>query len=134
MTTMKIHHIGYLVKDIEKSEEQFLALGYKVEKAASFDKYRKVDIEFLNKDGYRIELVEPIGNDSPIYPLLKKFRNSPYHICYMTDDLDKSVKDLIENHYVVMQEPQLAPCIGKGDKQVAFLMSSNIGIVELLEE
>ena len=131
---MKIHHIGYLVKNIKKSEKQFLSLGYKVEKAASFDEYRKVNIEFLTKDGYRVELVEPIRDESPVYALLKKFRNAPYHICYETNDLNKELENLTENHYVIMQEPKLAPCIGNGDKKVAFLMSSNIGIIELLEE
>ena len=30
ISTLKIHHIGYLVKKIEKAQSQFLTLGYQV--------------------------------------------------------------------------------------------------------
>ena len=55
----KIHHIGYLVKNIEKASKLFLTLGYQVEQDTVYDNYRGVDIRFLNKDGYRVELVAP---------------------------------------------------------------------------
>lgn len=29
---MKVHHIGYAVKDIEKAKQSFMKLGYTVEK------------------------------------------------------------------------------------------------------
>ena len=41
---MKIHHIGYLVKKIEKAISAFLDLGYIVEKETIYDNYRDIDI------------------------------------------------------------------------------------------
>lgn len=57
---MNIHHIGYLVKKGPKAQAAFEALGYIAEGEWTHDEIRKVDILFLQKDGYRIELVSPM--------------------------------------------------------------------------
>ena len=44
----QIHHIGYLVKNIDKSKSVFLALGYQVEQDMIYDEYRGVDICFMD--------------------------------------------------------------------------------------
>lgn len=133
---MKVHHIGYLVKDIKQSEAQFLSLGFQVERLISFDAYRQVNIEFLVNGDYRVELVEPANQESPFYSLLRKFHNEPYHMCYEVRGgaLQDEIKQMEKVGYVLMNEPQLAPCIAKGNQRVAFLMTPNAGIIELLEE
>ncbi len=60
---MKIHHVGYLVKKLEKARQGFLDLGYIVIKDTVFDEYRKINICFMEKDGYVIELVSPESKD-----------------------------------------------------------------------
>lgn len=88
---MKIHHIGYLVKNLKESEKQFLELGGKIESTKKFDPIRNANIEFLLNDGCRIELIEPVDETSELYPLLKKYRNQAYHICYITNNINKSI-------------------------------------------
>lgn len=129
---MKIHHVGYLVKDIGKSSDQFLNLGYVIEKDAVYDEYRDADISFLSGDGYRIELVSP-HKTSDIYPLLKKYGNSPYHICYVTDDIVRSIDELKGKGYLAFTPIQPAPAIGE-DAKVAFLSHIRMGMIELVEE
>lgn len=85
---MEIHHIGYLCKDIQESISAFIALNYVLEKEVVFDEMRQVNICFLLNGTYRIELIAPVDETSPIYGLLKKYKNTPYHICYMVDDLE----------------------------------------------
>ena len=128
---MKIHHIGYLAKSIDKTEKKFFELGYEVEHATKYDEIRDIKIEFLKNGDYRVELIEPMGENSPMYPLLKRFKNTPYHFCYEVDDMDKAVKDLENKHYTVIHEPQIAPCID--GKKVAFLNNISMGIIELVE-
>ena len=128
---MKVHHIGYLVKNIEKTRVKFLGLGYEVERPVKFDAIRDVNIEFLINGGYRVELIQPLSETSPMYPLLKRYKNSPYHICYEVDDLNKAVEELSGSGYTVIQEPEVAPCID--DKKVAFLTNISMGIIELVE-
>jgi methylmalonyl-CoA/ethylmalonyl-CoA epimerase len=131
---MIIHHVGFLTKNLKKSESEFLGLGFEIEKEAKFDHIRKVNISFLINNGYRVELIEPVGKDSPLYPLLKHYKNTPYHFCYESENFDKDIKKLSENGYAVINEPKVAPCINDGSKQVCFLISTNTGIIELLEK
>ena len=77
---MNIHHIGYLVKKGPKAQAAFEALGYIAEGEWTHDEIRKVDILFLQKDGYRIELVSPYAPDSVVSGLIRTYKNAPYHL------------------------------------------------------
>lgn len=129
MTTLKIHHIGYLVKKIEKAKQTFETLGYQVEQDTVRDDIRKVDICFLTKDGYRVELVSPFSEDSVVAGLLKKYKNAPYHICYEADDPDTAFRKLTENGFAAIDTPTPAPALGGCN--VVFLTSPVIGMIEL---
>jgi len=128
---MKIHHVGYLAKSIEKSRKKFLELGYEVERPEKYDEIRKINIEFLVNGDYRVELIQPMSEDSPMYPLLKRYKNSPYHFCYEVEDLSKAVEELSQNGYTVIQKPEVAPCID--GRRVVFLNNISMGIIELVE-
>lgn len=130
MPTLKIHHIGYLVKKIEKAKKTFESLGYLVEQDTVRDEIRKVDICFLIKDGYRVELVSPFSEDSVVAGLLKKYKNAPYHICYESDDPDASYRELTENGFAAIDTPTPAPALGSC--KVVFLTSPVIGMIELI--
>ncbi len=79
-----------------------------------------------------MELITP-QPESVLYPLLKQYKNTPYHICYKCDDLDCEIEKLKRNKFLLFLEPAPAPVIGDRAK-VAFLINSQIGIIELLEE
>lgn len=130
MSTLKIHHIGYLVKKIEKARQTFEALGYRTEQDTVYDDIRKVDICFLTKDGYRIELVSPVSEDSVVAGLLKKYKNCPYHICYETVDYEAACAELAANGFLAIDTPTPAPALG--GREVTFFSSALIGMVELL--
>ena len=129
---MKIHHIGYLVNNIEKSIEQFLLLGFELEKETLLDDYRKVEIAFLINDGYRIELVSPVDQDSDVGELYKKYKDAPYHICYLSNDYKRDIDSLVSKGYIIMNESQVAPALDY--KKVIFLYKRNIGIIEIIDD
>jgi methylmalonyl-CoA/ethylmalonyl-CoA epimerase len=130
MPSLKIHHIGYLVKKIEKAKQSFLSLGYEVEQDTVYDDIRKVDICFLIKDGYRVELVSPRSEDSVVAGLMKKYKNCPYHICYETADFNADFDALSANGFIAIDEPTPAPALQGRD--VVFLNSASIGMIELI--
>ena len=128
----KIHHVGYLVNDIEKSIEPFEMLGFTAKNAPVFDEIRKAWICFLDGNGTVVELIEP-REDSEIFPLLKKYTNMPYHLCYIVRDLEASIVQLKHHGFLLFKPIEAAPAISASAK-VAFLIHRRIGMVELLQE
>ncbi len=130
MPTLKIHHIGYLVKKIEAAIRTFENLGYQLSQAVMYDDIRKVNICFLEKDNYCIELVSPAAEDSLVSGLLKKYKNCPYHICYETADFDRDYHMLLSSGFISIDTPTPAPALQGRD--VVFLTSASMGMIELL--
>lgn len=130
MKSLTVHHIGYLVKKIEKAKQSFLNLGYIIEQDTLYDDIRKVDICFLTKDGYRVELVSPVSEDSVVAGLMKRYKNTPYHICYETSDFDRDYADLTANGFLAIDELTPAPALG--NRQVVFLNHAAMGMIELI--
>lgn len=130
MQPLTVHHIGYLVKKMDKAKDAFLSLGFQVEQDTLRDEIRKVEICFLLKDGYRIELVSPYAEDSVVSGLMKRYKNSPYHICYETADFEAAFADLTANGYIAIDTPTPAPALDGRD--VVFLSSAVLGMIELI--
>ncbi len=128
---MRIHHIGYLVKKMDRACAVFEELGYVQEGAQVTDGGRGVYIRFLQLDGYRIEVVCPYRQDSVAAGLLKSRKNSPYHICYETADFEQEIRRLEESGYHRIGEPEEAPAMGH--RRVVFLVHPDMGMLELLE-
>lgn len=130
MSDLKIHHIGYLVKKIEKAKQSFEALGYQIEQDTVYDDIRKVDICFLIKDGYRVELVSPVSEESVVAGLIKKYKNCPYHICYETEDYETAYSELTAGGFIAIDTPTPAPALE--NRKVVFLTSAVMGMIELI--
>ena len=129
---MKLHHIGYLVKDMDKAIGEFALLGYSIVSESVYDKYRKIYICFMENNGTVVELIQSGGEDSTVAGLYKKYGNSPYHICYEVDDLENAISELRKKCYVITAKPCEAPALES--RRVAFLYNAQIGMIELLEE
>ena len=128
---MKIHHVGYLVKKMDKAVAAFEQLEYVKKQDIVLDEFRKVQICFLEKDGYVIELVSPISKESVVYNLMKKLGNTAYHICYETDLFEEDLNKLLDEKYVLCSERHEA--VALGGKDVCFLIHPYLGMIELLE-
>lgn len=128
---MKINHIGYLVKNFEEAKAEFEKLGYKPVSKDTHDTIRLVDICFMEQDNYVIELVSPYDQESVVAGLIKKYKNTPYHICYETEDFDNDIDKLEHSGYVKMDEPLPAPAFE--NRRVVFLFHSQIGMIELVD-
>ena len=75
---MKIDHIGYAIKSIEKSKADLEKVGYKFGELIE-DEDRNIEIVFGEKDGYKIELVAPRDKSgSPVDKIIKRIGNGPF--------------------------------------------------------
>lgn len=128
---LKVHHIGYLVKKIDAAVNSFEKLGYKLTQSTVYDDIRQVNICFMEKDGYRIELVSPASAASVVSGLMKRFKNSPYHICYETENFEKDYLTLVSDGFIAIDTPTPAPALQ--GREVVFLSSASIGMIELIK-
>lgn len=130
---MRIDHIGYAVKSIEKSMEQFKKIGYVFGNLIA-DEKRNIYICFGMLDNYRIELISPLNKKkwSPVDNYIKRIGNTPYHVCYKIANLEETIRDLKENGYIETAPPEEACAFGS--KRVAFLFHARVGIIEVVEE
>lgn len=67
---MKVHHIGYAVKNLEKAIDDFSSLGYRLVSDIVDDAIRNVRICFMENGGY-IELVAPLTDGSDVSGVLR---------------------------------------------------------------
>jgi methylmalonyl-CoA/ethylmalonyl-CoA epimerase len=130
---MKVHHIGYLVDSIGDAVAAFSQLGFVCQSDTQTDPAREIYVVFMANGEYVVELIQPIDKASPIYNLRKRYHNSPYHICYETENIPVSLAEMTGGAYMLVQPPQPAPAL-PGAPDVAFLMHPHIGMVELLDK
>lgn len=128
---MRIDHIGYAVKDIEKAKKNMESLGYKFDPTIN-DPNRNIYISFGELDGYRIELVSPSGINSPVDTFLSKIGPTPYHICYKSRNIEADIELLKKSRFRV--SIPLSPAVAFGGKRVIFMYSLFAGLIEIVEE
>lgn len=122
---MEIHHIGYLVKNIEKARQSFEGLGYAAETGIVYDSLRDIDILFMTNGFYRIELVEPKSKESVVADIMTRMGNSPYHICYICNNIAITQNDMLDKGFIPTGEIQ--PAIAIDNKKVCFMFNRYIG-------
>ena len=129
---MKIDHIGYAVKRIDRALNFFETLGYTFEPIID-DTDRNVKLAFGEKDGYRIELVAPLDKKqiSPVDQYLSNTNGTPYHICYQSKNFNKEIEQLESQGYKVVIEPK--PAVAFGGRNVVFMMNIGFGLMEIVE-
>lgn len=131
LSSFKFHHVGVAVKDIEKTAAIYVQGGYK-KSATTFDSVQNVNICWLVKEGMpTVELLAPVDETSPVCKTLEKNGVTPYHTCYIVEDIEKAMSDLRKMKYVAVSKPEVAPAIS--NCKVAFLFNKNVGLIELVE-
>lgn len=133
---MKINHIGYAVKKIDKAIGEFQNLGFEFEDVID-DADRNIQICFGNNESYRIELVSPIDKEkpSPVDTYLSKVGPTAYHICYNSSNLEADIIELEKQGFRVIIPPAFAIAFSsESNRRVTFLMGRNSGIFEIVEE
>ena len=77
---MKIHHIGYVVKNIEKYKKNLV-----IEKILKevYDKSQNAKLVLIKSENIFIELIEPQNENAFTYNFLQK-GGGYHHLCYET--------------------------------------------------
>ena len=125
------HHIGVAVKDIEVTAQIYRRGGYFCSQTI-FDPIQNVNICWLTKEGAPIvELLAPVDETSPVCKTLEKNGVTPYHCCYVVENIEETVKELRKQRYVLTSKP--AEAVAFCGSRVCFLYNKNVGLIELVE-
>ena len=131
LESMKFHHIGVAVNDIDDTAEMYVNAGY-VKSEKVYDPIQNVSICWLTQEGAPIvELLAPVDETSPVCKTLEKNGVTPYHCCYVVDNIDETVKELRKQRYILTSKPE--PAVAFCGSRVCFLYNKNVGLIELVE-
>ena len=130
----RMHHIGIATRDAAATREQLSAvLGYRTISERVYDPLQRVHVQFLaltHDTEVLVELVEPAGEDSPIWRYLQEGAGF-YHICFEVDDLDGAVRHARDNRALVVQQPVSA--VAYGGRRIAWCYTASRQLIEFLE-
>lgn len=129
---LTFHHVGIACHDIEATKSFYLAQGFVAGETIK-DPLQNVLICFLEKPGMPcLELLAPVDESSPVNRTLSASGVTPYHICYSTENIEDTIKELKQQHFVRVSKP--LPACAIGDKRVCFLYNKDVGLIELVEQ
>ncbi|WP_076068925.1 methylmalonyl-CoA epimerase [Sphingomonas montana] len=132
MTIGRLNHVGMATPSIEASLAVYRdMLGAAV--GEPFDlPAQGVRVCFVDLPNTQIELIEPLGDASPIHGFLRKNpAGGQHHVCFEVDDIAVAVADMTAKGARVLG----APRIGAHGTLVVFLHPKDMGgvLVELME-
>jgi len=125
----KIDHVAIAVKNLAEGAKIWKDMGFDIEYEIVEDQGVKIGIVHLG--GSRIEILEPLNENSPISKFLEKRGEGLHHLALEVDDIERTLQDLKNKGYRLIDEK---PRIGAGGKKIAFVhpKSSKI-LLELVE-
>ena len=130
---MKINHIGYVVKSLEKSTKYYCGnFGYVIKVNKIFVKNQLVNIVMLKspiENDPDLELICPVSEESPAYNSLKR-GEVINHLCYETKNYQEVLKKF-EKRIVRKSMPAPYELFGGGCTFFAYL---NVQLTEFVEK
>ena len=128
-----LNHVGVAVPSIEKAIDTYQNL-YKVTDISKIGEMPDQGVRFcfVNLPNSQIELIEPLGDNSPIQNFLDKNpKGGQHHICFEVKDIHEAKKEMEDKGATVLNEPR----IGAHGTPIIFIHPKNSDgvLIELME-
>ena len=116
----KLNHVAFAVPDLNAAAAGYRnTLGARVSEAEALPEHG-VRVVFVDLGNTRVELMEPLGEDSPIIGFLEKNpTGGMHHVCYEVDDIIAARDKLKDQGVRVLGDGE--PKTGAHGKPVLFL-------------
>jgi len=116
----RLNHVAIAVPDIAAAAEMYRkTLGAEVSTPEALEEHG-VTVVFITLPNTKIELLEPLGGESPIARFLERNPDGGmHHICYEVNDILAARDQLVNSGARVLGSPE--PRIGAHGKPVLFL-------------
>lgn len=118
-------HVGLAVRSIENTLN-----GHGEQVTVFNDDIQKVSVAFVQMSGIQVELIEPLGEKTPVALSLKKGQQL-VHLCFRVPDMEAAIEKGREHGFHCIARP--VPAIAFNGRRIAWLFSRTYGLVELLE-
>ncbi len=128
-----LNHVGVAVPSIEEAAQTYREL-YGVTDITEPGEMPSQGVRFcfVNLPNSQIELIEPLGDDSPIQNFLKKNpKGGQHHVCFEVEDIHEAKREMEAKGATVLNEPR----IGAHGTPIIFVhpKNSNGVLIELME-
>lgn len=128
-----INHVGVAVPSIEDAIGRYREV-FEIDAITPIMELpaQGVKVSFVNLPTGQIELIEPLGESSPIVKFLERNPlGGQHHICFEVDDIEDARKHMIAKGVRVLGEPR----IGAHGTLIIFLHPKDMGgtLIELME-
>lgn len=131
----RLNHVGVAVPDIEVAKQTYRDL-YGVSDSDITETRelaaQGVKFAFVNVANSQIELIEPLGENSPIRKFLEKNpAGGQHHVCFEVADIYAARDEMVKRGATVLNEPR----IGAHGTPIIFIhpKNSNGVLIELME-
>jgi methylmalonyl-CoA/ethylmalonyl-CoA epimerase len=116
----RLNHVAIAVKDLETAGRQYRdMLGAKVSEPLALPEHGVTTV-FVELPNTKIELLQPLGEDSPIAGFLRKNPDGGmHHVCYEVEDIIAARDRLKKDGARILGDGE--PKIGAHGKPVLFL-------------
>ena len=106
MRAKGIHHLGVAVEDLDDAVETYRKLfGAELERRDMVES-QGVEAAAVRMGESRVELLAPLGEETPVGKFLAKRGPGVHHVAYAVGDLRREIADLTEQGvHVIDQEP-----------------------------
>ena len=116
----RLNHVAIVVSDLDSASEQYRSnFGANVSEKVDLPEHGVTTV-FVNLPNTKIELLYPLGENSPIQRFLDKNPDGGiHHICYEVEDIDAAAESLQASGMRILGDGK--PKIGAHNKPVLFL-------------
>jgi methylmalonyl-CoA epimerase len=131
MDDRPLDHVAIVVADLAAAEAAYIALGFAVRYRERVDE-QGVDIVGIRAGDSTIELLRPIGEDSPLHRYLGEKQSRLHHFAYRVADIAAELAAL-KSHGVRLIDER--PRRGAHGNLIAFIHPSDTGgtLIELCQ-
>ncbi len=124
-----IDHVAIAVRNLEEGCKIWKDLGYEIEYEVIEE--QKVRVAIIHTGKERIEILEPLGEDTPISNFLKKRGEGIHHLALNVNNIEEVLQYLESKGYKLIDRK---PRIGAGGKKIAFVHPKDAKfLLELVE-
>tara|TARA_Y100001958_G_scaffold34991_1_gene22911 strand:- start:340 stop:747 length:408 start_codon:yes stop_codon:yes gene_type:complete len=132
MTDGTIDHIGIATASLDESQRLWTILGF-TKGDEQINSEQGVKIRFMDGNtSTRIELLEPLGDDTPVGKFMSKHGPGVQQIAVRVANIEEAISSLVSAGIKMVSE---SPTLGADGHRIAFVHPSSAGgvLIELVE-